>query len=106
MPISTNLLSGEYVKDIDFELLPQDPLLDDKFPRPLVERGYCYGIFDPVGSCFVYYKIKGNHYPLSFLSQVDNANRLETGDIKNRDCESGDYLQPLSDVSSSVGLVV
>ena len=56
MPISTNLLSGEYVKDIDFELLPQDPLLDDKFPRPLVERGYCYGIFDPVGSCFVYYK--------------------------------------------------
>jgi len=70
---------GEYVKDIDFELLPQDPLLDDKFPRPLVERGYCYGIFDP----------------------VDNANRMETGDIRNRDCESGDYLQPLSDVSSS-----
>ena len=104
MPISTNLLSGEYVKDIDFELLPQDPLLDDKFPRPLVERGYCYGIFDPVGSCFVYFN--SYPFPLSFMSQVDNANRLETGDIKNRDCESGDYLQPLSDVSSSVGLVV
>ena len=30
---------------------------------------------------------------------------METGDIRNRDCESGDYLQPLSDVSSSVGIV-
>ena len=26
------------MKDTDFLLLPQDPLLDNKFPRPLVSR--------------------------------------------------------------------
>ena len=35
--------SGEYVKDLDQILIDQDPLLDYKVPRPLVERGYCSG---------------------------------------------------------------
>ena len=37
-----------------------------------------------------------------YFVQVDSANKLETGDVKNRDCDSGDYNQPLSDVSSMV----
>ena len=71
---------GEYVKDIDFLLLPQDPILDLKFPRPVVERGYCYGVFQA----------------------LEVKNRDDTGKIGNRDCDSGDYLQPLSGLSSRV----
>ena len=37
---------GEYLKDLNFTLLPQEPLLDIKFPRPIMERGYCGGIWD------------------------------------------------------------
>ena len=40
-----------------------------------------------------------------YLVQVDSANKLETGDVKNRDCDSGDYNQPLSDVSSMVWII-
>ena len=40
-----------------------------------------------------------------YLVQVDSANKLETGDVKNRDCDSGDYNQPLSDVSSMVRII-
>ena len=75
--------SGEYVKDVDFLLLPQDPLLDIKYPRPVVERGYCYGIFQA----------------------LDEKNRDDTGKIGNRDCDSGDYLQPFSEMSSRVSLL-
>ena len=73
-------IAGEYVKDVDFLLLPQDPLMDLKFPRPVVERGYCYGIFNA----------------------LEEKNRDDTGKIGNRDCDSGDYLQPLADFSSRV----
>ena len=72
--------TGEYVKDVDFLLLPQDPLMDLKFPRPVVERGYCFGIFNA----------------------LEEKNRDDTGKIGNRDCDSGDYLQPLADFSSRV----
>ena len=34
---------GEYLKDLDQILIPQDPLLENKVPVPLMERGYCYG---------------------------------------------------------------
>ena len=37
-----------------------------------------------------------------FIFQVDSYNKLETGDVKNRDCDSGDYVTPLSAMSSLV----
>ena len=33
--------SGEYVKDVDFSLLGQEKLLEHRFPRPVMEKGYC-----------------------------------------------------------------
>merc|ERR1719384_1586706 len=39
---------GEYVKDVDDILLPREPLLDQKFPRPVMERGYCSGIWSTI----------------------------------------------------------
>lgn len=41
----SSVLLGEYVKDVDDILLPREPLLDHKFPRPIMERGYCNGIW-------------------------------------------------------------
>ena len=76
----TFVCSGEYVKDVDFLLLPQDPLLDVKFPRPVVERGSCNGMW------------RG----------LDKKNEDEEGNVRNRDCGDGDYLQPLSKQSSEV----
>ena len=80
LKITVKIFAGEYVKDIDFLLLPQETLLNLKYPRPLVERGYCYGVFQT----------------------VDEGNKNEMGDVKNRDCHSGDYLQPLSSENSVV----
>ena len=44
---------GEYVKDTDFLLLPQDPLLDNKFPRPLVSRRLCEACWQAKSQCSV-----------------------------------------------------
>ena len=68
------------MKDVNYTLLPQDPILDFKFPRPVVERGYCYGKWQA----------------------VDESRTDESGDVKNRDCNSGHYSQPLSGVDSTV----
>ena len=32
---------GEYVKDVNFSLLGQERLLEHRFPRPVMEKGYC-----------------------------------------------------------------
>ena len=37
---------GEYIKDIDKIVLPQDPLLANKFPTPIMERAACGGIWE------------------------------------------------------------
>ena len=34
------------MKDVDRVLLPQDPSLDHKFPRPVTERSHCGGIWE------------------------------------------------------------
>ena len=67
------LITGEYVKDVDDILLPREPLLDQKFPRPIVERGYCSGIWSTID---------------------DNAEN-------KRDCNE-EYPQPLSAFGSDV----
>ena len=39
------------MKDINFTLLPQERLLDHRFPRPVMEKGYCHeytGTWAPV----------------------------------------------------------
>ena len=72
-PICSSL--GEYVKDVDDILLPREPLLDQKFPRPVVERGYCRGIWATIDD--------------------DNQNK--------RDCND-EYPQPLSAFGSDVEL--
>ena len=55
-------------------LLPREPLLDQKFPRPVVERGYCHGIW----------------------ATVDDGGQTTT-----RDCND-EYPQPLSALRSIV----
>ena len=50
-----------------------DPILDQKFPRPVVERGYCHGIWATVD---------------------DNP-------LNTRDCND-EYPQPLSSFTSNV----
>ena len=64
---------GEYVKDVDDILLPREPLLDHKFPRPIVERGYCSGIWATI----------------------------DDNDQNKRDCNE-EYPQPLSAFGSDV----
>ena len=76
---------GEYIKDINFELLQQDRLLNHKIPRPLVEKGHCMGIW--MG-----------------MEQAWESDEYYT----NRDCMSydpTDYLQPLSRLSSKVSSI-
>ena len=65
------------MKDKNFTLLPHEPLLDTKFPRPLVERGYC---------------LEGAFYPL------DEA--LDLSGRQTRDCDSGEYEHPFARMSS------
>ena len=69
-------IPGEYLKDLERIVLPQDPLLDHKVPRPVMERGYCGGVWSTLE-----------------LSQISNA----------RDCsnENGDP-QYLSKYTSKV----
>ena len=65
------------MKDKNYTLLPHEPLLNVKFPRPLVERGYCW---------------EGAFFPL------DEA--LSLSGTQHRDCNSGDYQHPLARMSS------
>ena len=36
------------MKDLDWVVLAQDPVLASKVPRPLVEKGHCQGIWAPL----------------------------------------------------------
>lgn len=65
------------MKDKDQALLPHEPLLDIKFPRPLVERGYCW---------------EGAFYDL------DEAESM-SGTI-TRDCDSGVFEYPFAKMDS------
>ena len=76
---------GEYLKDLDKVLLPQDPLLNNKVPRPLIERGHCNGVWGPLEQSW-----------------------YDKEEYNNRDCghyDPVDYLQPLSRLSSKVSNV-
>ena len=77
--------SGEYLKDLDRILLPQDPVLDDKVPRPVMERGHCGGQWNNLESSW------------------EGGERWS-----NRDCHSTpeDFLQPLSRYSSKVKIQI
>ena len=78
--------SGEYLKDLDGTIIPQDPLLMHKVPIPIVEKGACGGIWQNLEFTWDY-----------------TTTHLE------RDCwstyEPADYLQPLSKLSSSVPII-
>ena len=39
--VNKDNISGEYVKDVNFSLLGQERLLEHRFPRPVMEKGYC-----------------------------------------------------------------
>ena len=64
---------GEYLKDVDQDIVPQDPLLDHKVPRPIMERGYCGG----------------------FWSNLEETWK-EKNMFTNRDCSTTDFTHPLS----------
>ena len=77
--------SGEYVKDLDNIIMPQDPILQHKIPIPLMEKGHCLGVW----------------------SSMENSWYDEGGEsyLTNRDCQSfdpSDFSQPLSVSSSKV----
>ena len=71
---------GEYLKDLDQALLPQDPLLDHQVPRPLVEKGLCKGLWGPLEKSW------------------QDSDGVQT----YRDCSHTDYIQPFSRLSSKV----
>ena len=74
--------TGEYLKDLDQDLLPQDPLLDHKIPRPLVEKGLCGGLWNTLESSW---------------KDSDGVQTI-------RDCSESDYVQPFSRLSSKVSI--
>ena len=71
--------SGEYIKDVDRVVLPQDPVLDHKFPRPITERSHCGGIWEAL-----------------------EEDIKEDEDELKRDCYADGYIQPLSNFNSEV----
>ena len=76
---------GEYLKDLDQKLLPQDPLLNHKIPRPIVEKGHCMGIWSNMETTWL--------------------ETLEDYGYSKRDCNDWQnpvYLQPLSKLNSKV----
>ena len=76
---------GEYIKDLDNKIMPQDPILQHKIPIPLMEKGHCSGVW--------------NDLEASWYDTGDNAY------LTNRDCGSfdpSDFVQPLSASSSKV----
>ena len=60
-------------------VLPQDPTLDHKFPRPITERSHCGGIWEAL-----------------------EENIKEDEDELKRDCYADGYIQPLSNFNSEV----
>ena len=79
---------GEYLKDLDQKLLPQDPLLNHKIPRPLVEKGHCLGIWTSLES--------------PWLDDTTDYG------YSKRDCNDWNnpfYLQPLAKLTSKVILI-
>ena len=71
--------SGEYIKDVDRVVLPQDPILDHKFPRPVTERSHCGGIWEAL-----------------------EESMKEDEDELVRDCYAEGYIQPLATYNSEV----
>ena len=79
--LQTFSCSGDYLKDVDRVVLPQDPILDHKFPRPITERSHCGGIWEALED-----DIK------------------EDEDELVRDCYADGYIQPLATYNSEVML--
>ena len=73
---------GEYIKDIDKIVLPQDPLLANKFPTPIMERAACGGIWEAL---------------------EESEKEKWDGDLY-RDCFAEEYFQPLAMFDSKVHL--
>ena len=71
---------GEYIKDIDKIVLPQDPLLANKFPTPIMERAACGGIWEAL---------------------EESEKEKWDGDLY-RDCFAEEYFQPLAMFDSKV----
>lgn len=81
----SNIL-GEYLKDLDNKIIPQDPILQHKIPIPLMEKGHCLGVWSSLENSW-YDDGGGEDY------------------LTNRDCSSydpSDFSQPLSVSSSKV----
>ena len=84
MQVTRRHCAGEYVKDLDWAVLAQDPVLASKVPRPLVEKGHCQGIWAPLEN--TWYEAAEDYTTF-------------------RDCwdyDPPDHLQPLSRYSSKV----
>ena len=62
-------------------VLPQDPVLDHKFPRPITERSHCGGIWEAL-----------------------EEDIKEDEDELVRDCYAEGYIQPLATFNSEVSL--
>ena len=94
---------GEYLKDLDQILMPQDPLLKNKIPRPLMERGHCQGIWSDLEQSWVGNPRQTEENIYNFLFIHMNSNTKGDDTYKNRDCTDNDgYLQPLSKHTSKV----
>ena len=72
-------ISGEYIKDVDKIILPQDPLLNHKFPMPIIERGHCGGVWEA----------------------MEDDRKEEFDGILYRNCDGEDF-QPLAMMNSKV----
>ena len=64
---------------MDRVLLPQDPVLDHKFPRPIIERSHCGGIWEA----------------------LEEDTKEDEGELV-RDCYADGYMQPLAIHNSEV----
>ena len=77
-----NITIGEYIKDVDKIIIPEDPLLKDKFPTPIMERGHCDGIWE----------------------SMEESRREDNDGVLIRDCYGPEYIQPLANMNSKVSL--
>ena len=75
---------GEYLKDLNYTLMPQEPLLDLKFPRPIMERGHCGGIWE------------------SLESSWDKEVKDQLRDCNSEKSENEDFPSPFARRSSKV----
>lgn len=74
------MFAGEYIKDIDKIVLPQDPLLENKFPIPIMERAACGGIWEA----------------------LEESEKEKWDGTLYRDCFAEEYFQPLAMFDSKV----